>query len=44
MMGEKIKDPYGIESEIKEIPGLSLLDLETVMEREKNTYNMKGAS
>lgn len=37
MLGEKIKDPYGIESEIKEIPGLGLLELETVMEKEKNT-------
>ena len=42
MMGEKIKDPYGIESEIKEIPGLSLLELETVMEREKNTLQYEG--
>ena len=43
MMGEKIKDPYGIESEIKEIPGLSLLELETVMEREKNTLQYEGS-
>lgn len=43
MLGEKIKDPYGIESEIKEIPGLGLLELETVMEKEKNTtqYEVK---
>lgn len=42
MMGEKIKDPYGIESEIKEIPGLGLLELETVMEIEKNTLQYDG--
>lgn len=42
MLGEKIRDPYGIESEIKEIPGLALLELETVMEREKNTLQYSG--
>ncbi|WP_294529832.1 cobyric acid synthase [uncultured Fusobacterium sp.] len=42
MLGEKIKDPYGIESEIKEIPGLGLLELETVMEKEKNTTQYEG--
>ena len=42
MLGEKIKDPYGIESDIKEIPGLALLELETVMEREKNTLQYEG--
>lgn len=42
MMGEKIKDPYGIESEIKEIPGLGLLELETIMEKEKNTLQYEG--
>ena len=42
MMGEKIKDPYEIESSIKEIPGLGLLELETVMEKEKNTRQYSG--
>lgn len=42
MLGEKIKDPYGIESDIREIPGLGLLDLETIMEREKNTLQYRG--
>lgn len=42
MMGEKIKDPYGIESDISEIPGLGLLELETIMEREKNTLQYSG--
>lgn len=42
MLGEKIRDPYIIESEIEEIPGLGLLELETVMEREKNTLQYSG--
>lgn len=42
MMGEKIKDPHGIESSIKEIPGLGILELETVMEKEKNTRQYTG--
>lgn len=42
MLGEKIRDPHGIESDIKEIPGLALLELETVMEREKNTLQYEG--
>lgn len=42
MMGEKIKDPYEIESSIKEIPGLGLLELDTVMEKEKNTRQYSG--
>ena len=42
MLGEKIKDPYGIESNIQEIPGLGLLDLETIMEKEKNTLQYSG--
>lgn len=42
MLGERVKDPHGIESEIKEIPGLGILDMETVMEREKNTVQYTG--
>lgn len=42
MLGEKIKDPYGIESDIKEIPGLGLLEVETIMEKEKNTLQYEG--
>lgn len=42
MLGEKISDPHGIESDIEEIPGLALLELETVMEREKNTLQYEG--
>lgn len=42
MLGDKIKDPYGIESNIKEIPGLGILELETIMEKEKILDNMKA--
>lgn len=42
MLGTSIKDPYGIESDIKELAGISLLDLETVMEKEKNTLQYVG--
>ena len=37
ILGTKITDPYNIESSIGEIPGLGLLDIETVMLREKTT-------
>lgn len=42
ILGERVKDPYGIESDIKEIPGLGILDMETVMEKEKNTIQYSG--
>lgn len=43
ILGTKITDPYNIESTIEEIAGLGLLDIETVMGREKTTtqYNDK---
>ncbi|MBC7320203.1 cobyric acid synthase [bacterium] len=37
MLGKKIIDPYRIESEIEESEGLGILDLATVIEREKIT-------
>jgi len=37
MLGKMVLDPYGIESEIKESEGLGLLDIVTVIEREKIT-------
>jgi len=39
MLGKRIIDPYRIESEIMEIEGLNLLDLSTVIEKEKVTTN-----
>ena len=37
ILGEKIKDPYNIESKIKEIAGLGLLEMETTMLHDKVT-------
>jgi adenosylcobyric acid synthase len=37
MLGHEIRDPHHTESEIEFVPGLNLLDLTTVLEREKVT-------
>ena len=42
ILGEKVLDPYGIEGDIKELPGLGLLDIETTMEKEKVTTQYTG--
>ncbi|MBI5188064.1 MAG: cobyric acid synthase [Nitrospirae bacterium] len=42
MLGGKIYDPYGIESEYKEIDGLGLLDIETVIEKVKVTSRVEA--
>lgn len=42
MLGNKVKDPYGIEGNIKELDALSLLNLETVMEKEKTLIQYSG--
>ncbi|MEG0390892.1 MAG: cobyric acid synthase [Cetobacterium sp.] len=42
ILGQRVLDPYGIEGDIKELPGLGLLDMETVMEREKLTKQYSG--
>ncbi|QZY57505.1 cobyric acid synthase [Crassaminicella profunda] len=42
MLGKKLCDPYGTESEIKEINGLGLLDTETVFELEKTTTQVEA--
>jgi adenosylcobyric acid synthase len=39
MLGRKIRDPLGLESEDREIDGLGLLDVETVMAPEKRLAN-----
>jgi len=38
MLGKKIYDPYGVESSHKEIEGIGLLNIETVFEKTKVTY------
>jgi len=40
MLGRIVKDPHGVESHCKETKGLGLLDVETILEREKRTYQV----
>src|SRR3989338_8275996 len=42
MLGRIVKDPHGVESHCKETKGLGLLDAETILEREKKTYQVKA--
>lgn len=42
ILGKKILDPQGIESNIPEIMGLGLLDVETIFEGEKITTQVEG--
>ena len=42
MMGKAVKDPYSVESSLKEAKGLGLLDVETILEKEKKTYQIKA--
>jgi adenosylcobyric acid synthase len=42
MLGNVIKDPYCVETELKEIEGMKLLDIETVFEEEKITTRVKA--
>jgi adenosylcobyric acid synthase len=42
MMGKSIEDPFGVESSIKEIDGLGIFDMTTVMTEEKTTKQVEG--
>jgi adenosylcobyric acid synthase len=42
LMGKKIKDPYGVESDQKEISGLDLLPVTTHLEKEKVVREVVG--
>ncbi len=42
MLGEKIEDPQGIESEFRSTDGLGLLDITTLFEGEKTTHQVKA--
>ncbi|MHB8741567.1 MAG: cobyric acid synthase [Sulfuricaulis sp.] len=42
MLGRAISDPHGIEGEPGDGQGLSLLDMETTLEREKQLRNVRG--
>lgn len=42
MLGRMVRDPYMVESGVGEAKGLGLLDVETVLEREKRTYQVEA--
>lgn len=42
MLGNAIRDPYGIESDEEQIAGLGLLDIDTVLAREKTLTQTTG--
>ncbi|WP_066351566.1 cobyric acid synthase [Fervidicola ferrireducens] len=42
MLGKIIRDPYGVESEMKEVEGIGLLDVETEITKNKVTRKAKG--
>jgi adenosylcobyric acid synthase len=41
MLGKRIKDPFGVESSIKEIAGTGFLDISTVLERQKQLKQVR---
>jgi adenosylcobyric acid synthase len=43
MLGNTIKDPYAVETDLKEIEGLKLLDIDTIFEKEKVTTRVKAS-
>ncbi|MBI4687307.1 MAG: cobyric acid synthase [Nitrospirae bacterium] len=42
MLGQKISDPFGVESSHKEVDGLGLLDIETTLEKTKVTSQVEA--
>jgi adenosylcobyric acid synthase len=42
MLGKIIEDPYEVETELREIKGMGLLDIRTVFEKEKVTTRVKA--
>ncbi|MEW9095177.1 MAG: cobyric acid synthase [Clostridiaceae bacterium] len=42
MLGNVLKDPYGVETDNKEVDGMRLLDIETTFEKEKVTTRVKA--
>ncbi len=44
MLGRHISDPAGIEGHVRDIDGLGLLDIETVMEPEKVVRNVQATA
>ncbi len=44
MLGKTIRDPFGVESSSGEIEGLGLLDVKTVLTKEKMTFQVKAVA
>lgn len=44
MLGQRIRDPFHVESDQSEVDGLALLPVETVFEREKVTVQASGST
>ena len=44
MLGKSIRDPYGVENSLGEMGGLGLLDVKTILEKEKMTFQVKAIS
>ncbi|MGM0378109.1 MAG: cobyric acid synthase [Bacillota bacterium] len=42
MLGNSLEDPSGVESSVKKVNGIGLLDIDTVFEKEKTTTQIKG--
>ena len=42
MLGRRILDPHQVESSLPEVPGLGLLEIETIMEEEKSTRQVEA--
>ncbi|MBR0567872.1 cobyric acid synthase [Azoarcus sp. L1K30] len=42
MLGRTLGDPHGVEGGVGSVPGLSVLDMDTVLEREKQLENVTG--
>ena len=43
MLGQNVSDPYHVETEADEVAGLGLLDMTTVMAKEKHTVQSQGS-
>jgi adenosylcobyric acid synthase len=44
MLGKTVSDPQGLEGKVREVAGLGLLDVTTVMEQEKTVKNTRAAT
>lgn len=44
ILGKLIKDPYGVETDVKEVEAMGILDVETVFEEEKVTTRVNAES